>query len=901
MGKRLMAALFMPDPLYALRATLAETASPRLRQAVSERAGRFPEWGWTVSADGFWAHARPAGLRPEGQGWKIHVSAVPDVAEVTLARCAEILLPAGVPFKFAQDLAVVIMLVSPRSGRSGGKFLTAYPRTAAQFGHVITQLADAAAGLSGPPVSSDALYRPGSPVYYRYGVFGGQEWLTDDGRVTHVLRAPDGTAVIDDRSRFRPPAWAPPLPWLGEGAVVTGHEPCPPTAARPPVVDGRFQITEVLAASARGGVFGAAEIGSGRRVVIKRAVRHVGAASLGADAQTAIRREAEVLAALASTGVVPLVVCLIEQADSTLLVSERVPGEDLRTWVRRRWDPRRGSPPDAPLVAERLAAAAAAVHAAGYVLRDLSPSNVVVTSGADVRLVDLELAARPGTLVPGGHTPGYAAPEQLTGPVPGPAPGPQADRYALGALLFFLATAADPVMPPDESRRTAAERAAERLALLPAGHAFAHRVSPLVSALMAGDPASRPSPGWVRERLKTSPGPTRMRARGQEQPPDDGHDTARQLLDDGLRHLLAQVQLDDPRQLWPPAPWRQPRDPSCVDYGAAGPLLVLAHTAGPGTSAGLLTSARLAALASWLARRTCSMPRVLPGLGSGRSGVLWVLWEAAARTGDEALARWCLGQARQLPADTGVPGLAHGAAGAGLLTLRLWADTHDPELRSMATCLVDRLLAEGATRGGPGAAVGGLARGEAGIAWFLLHAGRMLGHGGAVDRAAATARVASRAVAAAVGRGDVAEPGDLGLEHGAAGVGRLLAAAAPLLGHEESALAAATITRAFAGWEVRAPCGLGRGIAGWGEFLLDCARETGNRDAARLAGELVPALAARAALAGGRRVVPDDSGAGYASELSGGVAGVVWFLHRLTTGAPGLWLPGRADGPAVPS
>src|SRR5260370_1513281 len=108
MGQRLMAALFVPDPLCALRGRLAEPASPRLRQAVSERAGRFPEWGWTVSADGFWAHARPAGLRPEGQGWKIHVSAVPDVAEVTLAPCAQILLPAAAPFKFPQDLAVLI-------------------------------------------------------------------------------------------------------------------------------------------------------------------------------------------------------------------------------------------------------------------------------------------------------------------------------------------------------------------------------------------------------------------------------------------------------------------------------------------------------------------------------------------------------------------------------------------------------------------------------------------------------------------------------------------------------------------------------------------------------------------------------------------------------------------------
>ncbi|UED87486.1 protein kinase domain-containing protein [Streptomyces profundus] len=102
---------------------------------------------------------------------------------------------------------------------------------------------------------------------------------------------------------------------------------------------------------------------------------------------------------------------------------------------------RHGPLPTAALrqLAAELAAALDDVHRAGLVHRDLKPANIVVTATGP-RLIDFGIA-RPEygmTLTTAGipATPGYAAPEQLTGRRAGPA----ADVFALGAVLVIAGT-----------------------------------------------------------------------------------------------------------------------------------------------------------------------------------------------------------------------------------------------------------------------------------------------------------------------------------------------------------------------------------------------------------------------------------------------------------------------------
>ena len=93
---------------------------------------------------------------------------------------------------------------------------------------------------------------------------------------------------------------------------------------------------------------------------------------------------------------------------------------------------------DALRIGRQLASALAAAHDRGVVHRDVKPSNVLLTSSGDVRLVDFGIAARIGTLLP--HTIStrgtrrYMSPERAGGAPP----DPRADVWSLGLVLRDL-------------------------------------------------------------------------------------------------------------------------------------------------------------------------------------------------------------------------------------------------------------------------------------------------------------------------------------------------------------------------------------------------------------------------------------------------------------------------------
>lgn len=153
------------------------------------------------------------------------------------------------------------------------------------------------------------------------------------------------------------------------------------------------------------------------------------------------RGEAEALRAVEH----PSVVAFVDAGDDWL-ATELVDGPSMRELAPM-------SPARAAALLTQAAAALDAVHAAGYVHRDVKPGNLLVGPGDRVVLIDFALARRMDSaepwVTPEGNwlgTPAFAAPEQIRGL----AMDARSEVYALGAVLYWAITGEVPFPRADD-------------------------------------------------------------------------------------------------------------------------------------------------------------------------------------------------------------------------------------------------------------------------------------------------------------------------------------------------------------------------------------------------------------------------------------------------------------------
>jgi sugar lactone lactonase YvrE len=159
--------------------------------------------------------------------------------------------------------------------------------------------------------------------------------------------------------------------------------------------------------------------------------------------------EARVAGAIEHPNVIPLYYA--GEAEGTAYLAMRyVEGADVRTLVRTE-----GALPPARAVAIAAQAGAAldAIHAAGFVHRDVKPGNLLLDGSGHVYLTDFGLARRMltrGGVTRSGHWVGtldYVAPEQIRGG----RIDARADVYGLGGVLHFMLTGHVPFEREEEA------------------------------------------------------------------------------------------------------------------------------------------------------------------------------------------------------------------------------------------------------------------------------------------------------------------------------------------------------------------------------------------------------------------------------------------------------------------
>ena len=247
-----------------------------------------------------------------------------------------------------------------------------------------------------------------------------------------------------------------------------------------------YDVTGLLGAGSGGDVWLARERGTGEQVALKR-VRP----GAGLPARDRLRREAAALAGLTHPHVLRLrsVVGCLDTPDDLVLVLDAALGGSLARVVARQ-GPRPAGQVVTVLVA--VADALAAVHRAGRVHGDVTPSNVLVTADGRPVLGDLGSARLAGrarwsggasaqheTAAPADEpvgTPGFADPAGVGGPA--------ADVHGLAATCVHLLTGRPPY-----------DAAGARVPLGDVGRAAdpaARRLVAVLDAALNPHPAQRP-------------------------------------------------------------------------------------------------------------------------------------------------------------------------------------------------------------------------------------------------------------------------------------------------------------------------------------------------------------------------------------------------------------------------
>lgn len=861
------------------------------------------------------------------QGWKLHVSATIGSADRVLAACAPLLIEAGCEFKYAATAQVLRQLNDVRAPRgSSGKFLTAYPTDDEQFRHLAENLHRATKGLAGPRILSDARLRPDSLVHYRYGAFLGLRLLDNDGSYRNLILDPSNRPVADRREAFfSPPHWAtPPLP-SQPSRPSQPSQPGPsgaPRAAGELVLHSRYRVTRAIRHANKGGVYLADDQHTGAVVVIKEGRPHVATDPYGRDVRDVIRHEANLLRHLGQLGSVPRLVDVFTDREHAFLAEEHLPGVPLTRWLHDRRTQDGGLPlGEWWSMAERLTRLLREIHRCQVVVRDLSPNNIMVDDDGSLKLVDLELAHLDDgtpTVHERGGTPGFSAPEQFRGA----APAPSADRYSLGAVLFFLATATTVELLPDSPEgRSHHDLVADRMGAPRQPVEPPAEVTRLLLDLLSEDPDRRPGLDEVEAYLTQHrpADPPALVDLWRQPTPEQAYDQPRRLppahldalLDGAVAHLTATADWAAAR-IWRSTAFGEEADPCAVQYGAGGVLAVLArlqrHRPSPAAE-------RLVRQTSdWIVRHLRTQEHRLPGLYFGAAGTALALHDTGSLLDQPDL----LGLARDLLADLPRrwpnPDITHGAAGLGTALLLLWRTTGDPQLAKTVAETVAEVAESLVAAADPdgdlltwtvpadfdsqlaGYRSYGFGHGTAGIGAFLLAAGQHLGRPDLTEQAERCGRTL---VKLAEHRGETTVWSETaekpGLLHhwcnGSSGVGTLLARLHTATGDTEYLHLAERAARAVLRHRWRAGTAYCHGLAGDGDFLLDLAEASGDPVHRAWADEIACTLYDRRVYRDGHAVLPNETGTQITAEFGTGIAGHLAFLLRLRYGGPRMFHP----------
>lgn len=680
------------------------------------------------------------------QGWKLHVSSIPIEAVALLNRVIPLLSEERVSFKVARTPS---LLRSLNEGSLGdlqiGKFLTIYPKSDLQARQLASRLIHETAGFHGPVIVTDL--RLSDVIYARYGSF---RPVVRQNRLGQLY-----PAIYDNNGRLRPDSYAVPFalpqglsnPFIG---VVDAVPICGATStdalqlgASSRLLGHRYLLLSVLKNNPKGCVFLALDLSNQSEIglrVLKQGRQFCLSDNLGRDIRTRLREQARLSHVLGSVISTPAAGEYFELHGHgylpfqylegvTLLEAAATAGNNCAWTSLLEHDRIR-----LLRVMRRLARHLASMHAAGFVHRDLSPTNVLIHDDLEVSLIDLELAHTIGDPTPpfGKGTLGYISPEQEAGSEA----LPSQDVFGFGCLLVFLLCGCDPRLVVTGNSRELAKRLS----------ALSGRADPplieVTAQCLGFSPSSRPDMSEICAFLAETHEPSVRFARKTSWRVgscDQGSSALAQLetsIVEGVRGLLADTLRDRETGLWLSLSGDSDSASGASRYfelrrdthhGVAGVIYALARLVRLGYIDAHAVRSDLMRATQWLLAERSAQSVNLPGLYFGEAGVAVALLEA--KTSGFTIDVDEIDSVLSSSLDTAIDWLdiTHGAAGQGIAAML--CEPLLPRAREaahrFARHLVNAQEEDGSWRVPPGVdglsgqTLSGFAHGCAGIVYFL--------------------------------------------------------------------------------------------------------------------------------------------------------------------------------------
>ncbi|RTL62023.1 MAG: serine/threonine protein kinase [Pseudonocardiaceae bacterium] len=261
-------------------------------------------------------------------------------------------------------------------------------------------------------------------------------------------------------------------------------------------IGNRYRLDERIAAGAMGAVWRGTDELLNRTVALKEllAAASPGEEDTLEESRQRILREGRIGARLQHAHVISMFDVVVHD-DRPWLVMEYLPSRSFAAVLAEKGPM---APREAAAVGEQVADGLAAAHAAGVVHRDVKPGNVLIAENGTAKITDFGVSravddvqlTRTGMIA---GTPAFLAPEIARGGQPTPA----SDVFALGATIYTAVEG----LPPfglDDNAYALLHKVATGAVNPPSS---AGELAPVLSTLLAPDPANRPTAGQARAAL----------------------------------------------------------------------------------------------------------------------------------------------------------------------------------------------------------------------------------------------------------------------------------------------------------------------------------------------------------------------------------------------------------------